>query len=323
MRAMILAAGLGTRLRPLTLVRPKVLAPLMGTPVLDFWITRLHQAGIESVVINAFHMHDKLAKAVNDREWPIPVRLEVEHEIYGTGGGIRSVLDFFGDQTFVVLNGDIICDAPLEELHQEHIESGCPVSLLMHDFPQFNNVAVDQEEKILEFGEIARKMTGNGDGTDLMAFTGIHYINPSALEGVSPRSYSDIVSVYRRLLRDGSCIHALRRPGLFWREMGSVQSYVDLHQELSRLQVDALQPLQTGDAVVIHPEARIDPQAKLSGLVAVGRNSRISEGAVIESSILWDDVQVAPGAHLRNCVVADGVNVDGFNENKTLARVTA
>ena len=115
---MILAAGLGTRLRPLTLVRPKVLVPVAGVCVLDFWIRRLYDAGFEAVVINAYHLHERLVKAIQDRHWPIPVHVEVEPELLGTGGGIGNVLEFFEKQPFLVINGDIICNVPLPELRE-------------------------------------------------------------------------------------------------------------------------------------------------------------------------------------------------------------
>ncbi len=90
MRAMILAAGLGTRLLPLTNCRPKALAPLRGVTLLEFWIERLYRSGFDAVFLNAYHLKDRLAAAVSERQWPIPVTVLREPVLLGTGGGIRS-----------------------------------------------------------------------------------------------------------------------------------------------------------------------------------------------------------------------------------------
>jgi mannose-1-phosphate guanylyltransferase len=162
MRAMILAAGQGTRLLPLTRVRPKVLSPVVGITMLEFWIHQLHQAGCEAVVVNAFHLHEKMVAAVEERTWPIPVQVLVEPLLLGTGGGLRNALDFFEDEPFVALNGDMLCNAPFQELYRQHLRSGRLVSLLMHDWPRFNNVAVGEDGQILGFGGEADRLPPSG-----------------------------------------------------------------------------------------------------------------------------------------------------------------
>jgi mannose-1-phosphate guanylyltransferase len=319
MRAMILAAGLGTRLRPLTLVRPKVLVPVMGITILDFWVSRLHKAGFESVVLNAFHLHEKLMAAAKARRWPIPVHVQIEREILGTGGGIRRVLDFFDQEPFVVINGDIVSDAPLEQLLREHIESQEPVSLLLHDFPEFNNVAVRRDGVVLDFGKSASGLAEDSDEVDLMAFTGIHFIDPRVLVDIPPNSFSDIISVYRQISGNGRPLHALSSPHLFWREMGSLRSYFKIHRELSRMPVNFLEPIPTGEAILIDPEARVEANVSMKGFVVVGKGSHVMEGAEIENTILWENVRVNRDSFLRDCIVADGVHIEGVHEGETLA----
>ena len=232
MRAMILAAGLGTRLRPLTYVRPKALVPVMGSTPLEFWISRLHTLGFEAVVVNAFQMPERLVDAVHKRNWPIPVHLEVESELLGTGGGIRNVLDFFQGKPFVVVNGDTICDAPLPELYAQHLQSGAPASLLMHDWTPFNHVAVDEQSAIRGFGAEANACHRSVSGIRLLAFTGIHFLNPEILQAFPVCQPMDVLAVYRQLISDGSPPRALVRGDLFWREMGEIDSYWALNREL-------------------------------------------------------------------------------------------
>lgn len=315
MRAMILAAGLGTRLLPLTHIRPKVLIPLRGVPVLDFWIERLARCRFTAVVLNAYHLKEALSETVSKNRYPMPVMVRDEPVLLGTGGGIRTAMRSFGAEPFVVVNGDIVCDAPVDQLHAQHVRSGAAVSLLLHDWPEFNNVAVDAQGSVLGFGEEAKRLRRSGKDVRLLAFTGIHFINPSALAGCDPGVPADILAVYRDLIARGTPPRALFCPGLFWREMGSIESYKKLSFELGSLPPSFLPPLRTGERVCLHPEARVAPGAELRGSVVAGRNVRISEGARLEDVILWDGARVGPGSDLRGCIVAGGVEVLGAHRD--------
>ncbi|MCE5334825.1 MAG: NDP-sugar synthase [Desulfobacteraceae bacterium] len=318
MRAMILAAGLGTRLHPLTSVRPKVLVPLLGVSMLRFWVERLHACGFEDVVLNAYHRKEHLADAVSRGDWPIPVEVLPESVLLGTGGGIRNALDSFGDETFVVINGDIVCDAPLAELAEEHRRSGAAVSLLMHDFPEFNNVAVGKDGAVLGFGREAEKMAAAGNGFRKMAFTGIHFINPAALADARKGVPGDILTVYRGLIAKGFPPVSLTCPNMFWREMGSIASYRALSAELTRLESGFLPPLPTGEAVLLHPEAVVEKDVGLSGVVVAGRGARIGAGARLENVIMWENVRIGPGSRLNDCIVADGMRVCGDHSGRVI-----
>jgi mannose-1-phosphate guanylyltransferase len=318
MKAMILAAGMGTRLRPLTLVRPKVLAPIFGISVLDFWIWRLHHAGIKAVLINAYHLHERLVAAVRAKHWPIPVQVRVEPVLLGTGGGISNVLEFFDGQPFLVVNGDIICDAPLPDLQRYYLESSSPVGLLMHDYPEFNNVAVDFQGNVLGFGQEARKLKRENPDRECLAFAGIHLIHPGIFDGFATGEPRDILTVYRKMIDAGHPPQALRIPKLFWREMGSIDGYGNLHEELGNREQNFIPPLQTGKTVWLDPKAEVSPGSHFTGYVSVGRGSRVMEGVTLQDSILWDNVEVRAGSKLRKCIVADGVVVAGRHENQVL-----
>ncbi len=323
MKAMILAAGQGTRLRPLTLVRPKVLVPINGSSVLDFWIERLYRAGFEAVVINAWHLQERLVAAVRSKRWPIPVHVRVEPMLLGTGGGIRNVLDFFGEEPFLVINGDVICDVSLEDFQRRYFESGSPAGLLMHDYPEFNNVAVNSHGFILGFGPDAAKLVAEDADLRCLAFTGIQIMHPEVLGAFPAGRPGDILAAYRAMIGGGRAPLAFQRPTFFWREMGSVARYRSLHDELGRLEENLLPPLPTGKAVWVDPEAEVSMDARLKGYVSIGRGTRVAEGVELEDSVLWDRVEVHPGSRLRGCVVADGVRVTGSHENEVIIGSTA
>lgn len=318
MRAMILAAGLGTRLRPLTLVRPKVLVPVAGVPVLDFWVEQLHLAGFEAVIVNAFHLSEELAAEIRSRNWPIPVDVRVEPVLLGTGGGIANAADFFKGAPFVVINGDVICSVDWDAILDRYRSSNDPVCLLLHDCPKFNNVAVDEAGFILGFGKEAFEMKTTGRNVRLQAFSGIHFMVPEILADLPPGEPGDILTVYRKLIQAGKPPRALYSPGIFWREMGAVESYMDLHAEIPRFDEDFLPPLPTGRRIWIHERAHVAPGVILKGYVSIGAESIVMEGSELEDVIIWDRGTIGAGSRLCDCIVGDGAAVRGVHRKEVI-----
>jgi mannose-1-phosphate guanylyltransferase len=293
----------------------------MGVRILDFWLERLHKEGVEAVIINGFHLAEQLSTQVRKRLRPVPVEVRVEPVLLDTGGGIRNALDFFGDEPFAVINGDIACDAPLAELYQTHMASGSPVSLLMHDCPGFNNVAVSEEGTILGFGQEASTLARTRTDVQLLAFTGIHFTHPAIIRRIPYGHPAGILPLYRQLIRESTPPRALFHIGLFWREMGSVERYRNLNEELSRLEPESIPGLSTGCALCIHPEAVVAPDVRMEGFVAIGAGCRIEAGSVLMDSILWDHVHVDPDSTLRGCILADGVRIGGRHDNEIFIEV--
>lgn len=318
MRAMILAAGLGTRLRPLTLVRPKVLVPVAGVPVLDFWVEQLHLAGFEAIAVNAFHLGKELAAEIGSRNWPIPVEVRIEPVLLGTGGGIANVVDFFEGAPFVVVNGDIVCRVQWEAILDRYRNSEGSVCLLLHDCPKFNNVAVDEDGFILGFGKEAFEMKAAGRNVRLQAFSGIHLMVPEIFADLRPGEPADILTIYRKLIRAGKPPRALHSPGIFWREMGAMESYRDLHAEISRFDEDFLPPLPTGRRVWIHEKAHVAPGVILRGYVSIGAESVVMKGTELEDVIIWDRATIGAGSSLTDCVVGDGATVMGVHRREVI-----
>jgi mannose-1-phosphate guanylyltransferase len=319
MRAMILAAGLGTRLLPLTNSRPKALVCLRGVTLLEFWIDRLNRCGFNEVILNAYHLKDRIAEAVSAKQWPIPVKVLNEPVLLGTGGGIRAAAELFGEEPVAVINVDIISNIDLISLYERHKLSGAEVSLVLHDWPEFNNVAVNKEGSVLGFGHEAETAQMRGNGVRLLAFTGVHFINPSALAGTASGVPGDILNVYRGLIAKGAPPRALFQQDLFWREVGSVESYRKVTNELTQLKPDYLRPVPTGENISIHPEAIIHSGCSLKGSVVAGSGVRISEGVCLEDVILWNDIRIEKGSSLKNCIVADGMTISGSHTGKIFA----
>jgi len=194
MKAMILAAGMGERLRPLTNIYPKVLVPVVNKPLIDRIIQFLKTHGVEKIIINAHHHYQMIRDYLKEGN-PFGIRIEIriEKEILGTGGGIKNTQDFWGKDPFIVINGDILTDIDLGDVYEFHLKKNHLVTMVLHDFPKYNKVRVDKEMNILSIGPDI-----NLKGT--LAFTGIHVINPEVLNFIPEKKRYNIIDAYKRLI---------------------------------------------------------------------------------------------------------------------------
>ena len=285
MKAMILAAGFGTRLRPLTDKRPKALMPVANRPILLWSIDYLRNYGCSEIILNVHHHHDQVVEYV--RQHPphgVKIEVRVEPEILGTGGGIKNVEDFFGRESFVVMNVDILTDIDLEEAVHRHGSSGALVTLVLHDCVPYNQIDVDEDSSITDIGETAH--------AGRLAFTGIHIIDPRVLAMIPVGVFSDIIQGYRNLIRDGEPVKAYVSRNHYWRDIGSLTQYLEANRDF------AARPFLIGSGCRIHPSA------KLADWAVIGDGCRIEENASIRRSVLWDGVEVKAGIGVCDSVVA-------------------
>jgi mannose-1-phosphate guanylyltransferase len=284
----------------------------MGTTILDFWLQRLEAMGFERIAVNAHHLSSQISDAVMNGGLRIPTRVFVEDLLLGTAGGMRNALEYFEGQDFAVVNGDTLCDANLGSLMVQHLRSGEPATLVLHNCAEFNNVAVrGGDDRIVGFGEEARRMARERSDIRLLAFTGIHFLNPGVLESLESGIPADIVSIYRNLILEGRPPQAMVMQDLLWREMGTVESYRALNAECSRWPADLMPPLRSGDPLVLHPTCEVARDVRFKGFVAAGRGCRVLKGASLEDSVLWNDVEIREGSFLKGCIVTDGASVAG------------
>ena len=285
-KAMILAAGLATRLRPLTLSRPKVLIPVQGRPLLRWLVEYLGSSGAEEVVVNGYHLGEKLRDYVDRVDFPIPVHVRLEQILLGTGGGIRNVADFWDDRPFVVVNGDILSSIDLQELLSNHESSGATATLVLKDEPRFNGVRVAEDGRILGF---------QGGADQHLAFTGIQVMDPRVLANIPPDTPISIIDTYLDLISGGSKIMAHVVKEQFWRELGSPSGYLKVHQEFFQMLSAPLPGLPVGGKPVVQESTRLGSEVRLDGMVCIGADCDLEDGAVVQESVIWDQVQIRAG----------------------------
>lgn len=225
MKALILAAGFGTRLAPHTRLLPKALFPVAGIPMLARAIALLKQAGCSGIAVNAHHLAHRIRSYLSENDFGLPVHLSHEAEILGTGGAIRQLADYWDDSPFIVINADIISDIDLAGVYDRHLRKGGHVTLVMHDRDPFNQVWVDENDRIAGFERFSHRL--DHDRQQKLAFTGIHIMDTDILAQIPDQGFSDIVSVYQQMLDEGATIHAHVVRDHYWQDMGSPDRYRD------------------------------------------------------------------------------------------------
>lgn len=288
MKAMIMAAGFGTRLRPLTENFPKALVPVLNKPVLERNIEYLGKYGIKDIIINAHYHADQIREFVislENHQANLTVRTEVE--ILGTGGGIANCREFLKDDTFVVINSDILTNINLDTAIKNHNESGDIVTLVLHDYPRFNQIdTIGNKIKTIN------KTTASGR----LAFTGIHVLEPSIF-GLLPskKDYADIITAcYNPMIESGKPINAYIASDHFWYDIGTLESYKKAN--LDFLKFKSMQFLKGKNT-------RLDSSVILKNWAVIGNNVSIEKNAVIDSSIILDRAVIKQGSHINDSIV--------------------
>ena len=255
MKAMILAAGLGTRLLPLTNERPKALIPVVNRPIIGRIIDYLKIHGVTRIVVNAHHHYRQVLDYLDGgRPFGLEIDVLVEPEILGTGGGVKKSSCFWDDEPFIIINSDILTNIDLGKAYEYHKKCGNIATLILHDCMPFNQIRIDNNRQIIDIS-----LQNREDG---LAFTGIHIIEPALLPHIPESRYSDIIDCYRRLIFSGRSISAYLSRGHYWRDIGNIDSYLKANKE----GLDN-QPFSIG------PASHIDSSVKFKEWTIVGEKA--------------------------------------------------
>ena len=285
MKAMILAAGLGVRLRPLTLKKPKVLVPVANRANIDMLIAYLKSHGVQDIIVNTYYLYEQIVDYLNDNsKFGINVNTIVESQILGTGGGIKNTEDFWGKDPFIVINGDIITNINLTDAINKHIEKTSLVTLILHDYKIFNQIKIDSNLNILDISS----KTSFG----CLAFTGIHIIDPFCLNFIPDNQFSNIINCYRKIINLGYTIKAYTSKGHYWRDLGTPKDYMLANKEALK-----------NKPFLLAPDSKVSSSVELKDWVVIGNKTEIGDRVIISGSVLWEGVKVKNGIKIIDSVV--------------------
>ncbi len=276
---LVLAAGLGTRLRPLTFCRAKAAVPVAGVPLICRQLEQLVNQGVQDVVVNLHHRPHTITKAVgHGLSLGCNVRFSWEPVVLGSAGGPRHALPLL-DQRFILVNGDTLCDVNLVDLLHTHLRQQASVTLSVAKNPapsRYGGVITDQEGWVREF-------VPAGDTRQSWHFVGVQVAEASVFSRlVDGKPASSIGGLYNNLLSYGQQIATHRVSGQFF-DIGTPADYLATNQALSGSEIKS--QLFVGERPSVHPTA------------------------LITKSVLWDDVVVGANCIITSCVLTDGVRL--------------
>ena len=249
MRAMILAAGLGTRLLPLTNDRPKALVEVAGHTLLEITLRRLVEFGIREVIVNVHHFADMVADYLK-KNGNFGLRIEISREetLLDTGGGLKKAAWFFledssdPDQPFLVHNVDVISTIDLQGVAQFHRENQALATLAVQDRETSRHLLFDEQNQLCgrrAGRDQAPEMVRPSPQAQPLAFSGVHVISPRLLSKMTEVGPFSIITFYLRLAGGGEKILAFRADEYYWRDLGKpenvAQAARDVEQQVLRL----------------------------------------------------------------------------------------
>lgn len=231
---MILAAGLGTRLRPLTDALPKPLLPIAGRPLIVWNLLLLRRHGIREVVINLHHLGELIEKELGDGS-ALGLRIYYSREpvLLGTGGGLKQAEPFFEGRPFLVVNADTLLDLDFGAVLRVHEERGALATMVLRHDPDVERWGVVEVDPSLRVVRINGRGLADLGPTDRYMFAGVHVLHPRLLRDVPVGRESSIIDAYVGAIRTGELVAGYRMDG-YWSDVGTIQRY-------ERAQRDVLQ----------------------------------------------------------------------------------
>ena len=243
MKAMILAAGLGTRLRPLTDDRPKALVEINGRTLLEITLSRLRKFGVSEVIINVHHFADMVVEYLKANH-NFGMRIDVSREdiLLDTGGGLKKAAHFFvegpnrPEEPFIVHNVDVLSTIDLQRMVQFHNENQALATLAVHDRKTTRYLLFDDQRQLCgrRTGSESPELVRPSQQLQALAFSGIHVISPRLLGMLTEDTAFSIITSYMRLAAHDEKILAFRADGYYWRDLGSPENVAQAAQDLKR-----------------------------------------------------------------------------------------
>lgn len=317
MKAMILAAGFGTRLRPLTHKVPKPMVPIMNRPILEHTIHLLRSHGIHDITVNLHHLPEIIQQHFGDgKDFGVQLHWSHEPEILGTAGGIKKAQPFLDGESFLVINSDVVVDIDLSKVLAFHKAQGSALTLVVRegDSPeQCDPIEVDANDRIVHM--VGTSSMNMPDDTTRVLFTGIQVMEPEIFDRIPENKfYGTTTDVFPGMLEDGLPMFAYWHHD-YWKDVGTIQSYLDVHKDLLDGRISGSVSSENNNPtgghitqpVLIGKNCKIADTAKIGPYAVLGDNCTVGDHAAIEHSICWNGVTLGKNSHVKQSVLGNRV----------------
>ncbi len=334
MKAMILAAGLGERLMPLTEQRPKPLFPVVNLPVIRYNLEFLKHHGITDIVINLYHLPRMIEQELGDGSvMGVRITYSYEEELWGTGGGLKLVEPFFADEEcFVVMNADILLDCDLEDAIHFHRRHGATATMVLTQHAPIQVYGAVEVDENFAIRNIAGRLEDVRESERTPAvFTGVHILSPRIFEYIPPNINSCINAyAYPKMIRNGEKVLGYLMEG-FWSDLGRPETYFAanmsyLDRKISLRHYDplahfTLKPAkERSELACLGENVELGSEIEFKPPFIVGHNVKIGDKAHIGPyAIVGDNCQLGKHSQVSEAIVFSGCKVG--NRSKVIGMV--
>jgi mannose-1-phosphate guanylyltransferase len=308
MKAMVLAAGLGTRLRPLTYEIPKPMVPVLDRPVMAHILGSLRRQGFDQVIANLHYFPEAVRGYFGDR-----IEYRYEEELLGTAGGVRNVADFFGDDPVLVISGDALTDVDLNALLERHRQAGGIATLTVkhvEDTREYGVVIHDSEGRIQGFQE----KPDPAEALSHLGNCGIYCFSPEIFDYFPDRPFADWAQdVFPALLENDVPFH-VHETREYWNDVGSLHELREGTWDALRgeLKIEVTGQPEGDPPVWVGQDVDIGDDVRLMGPVAIGDGCRIGEGSALRDTIVFPGTEIAPGTIAIGAIIGRGGIVEAM-----------
>jgi mannose-1-phosphate guanylyltransferase/phosphomannomutase len=310
MKAVIMAGGKGTRLRPLTSNQPKPMIPIANTPCMEHIVRLLKRHGFEDILVTLEFMTEAIQAYFGDgSEWGVSIKYSVEEEPLGTAGSVKYAEDRLTER-FVIVSGDALTDVDLTEVLAFHEERGAEATLVLkgvEDPSEFGIVEIEEDGQVSNFLE-------KPDEEEVFSYTantGIYLLEPSVLRDIpAGQEYDFAGELFPKLLEEGRRVYGYTTEG-YWEDIGNIEQYMGAQRDVLDGRVQGIEPPgeRLKESVYVGRDVRVD-EDQLEGPVLLGANVKVAPGARLGPySILGPNTSVGAGASVARSTVAEGSSI--------------
>lgn len=306
LKAMIMAAGMGSRLEPMTLMFPKPLIPVMNVPLMDIILTQLSSIGIKDVISNTYYLSHQIINRYKDNDLGINFNYIKENKLSGTAGGVKKCQFFFDEgEDFLVMSGDVLTNVDIKKGIELHKKSGAIATIgikeIEHDkVSHFGVVVTDESGYITEFQE---KPSVNEAKSNFIN-TGIYIFNYKIFDYIPENTFYDFAkNVFPKLLLEKQINTFVVNE--YWNDIGTIDQYKksiqDVFNGVCQIKHSKIQDTNLGSYV--SGGSKIPKTVRFVGNNVVGNNCKLGEYIMLDNCVVFDNAEIPTGTELSNCIV--------------------
>lgn len=315
-KAMIMAAGVGSRLDPLTRNVPKPLVPLANIPTMDILLNHLSQNGIKKVIANTHYLAEQIQNRYSKNS-PVDIDFQYIHEetLSGTAGGVKKCQFFFDEnEDFIVMSADGLTDLDIKNAIESHKNSNCIATMVTKEVSdseveKFGVVVTDENGYIKEFQEKPKREEAKSN----LINTGIYIFNYRIFDYIPENIFYDFAkNVFPALLENGIKINTYCTDK-YWSDIGSIEQYITSTRDIinKKIMLPGLNIKNVSNATFLEGmNTLISNSAVIEGICSIGNNCTIKDKATIINSIILNNVEISENVTIENCIIATNSKIN-------------